>query len=232
MKQTPRKIGIRNDLDHLPPPYCYRYEFDIQLQPSFSVRFSVEYYDRDDISVEEIEAEGFSENDDFEWEGSLPEIWEKRVENIVKELKKGDKKGNLKITIDKEGYFSSDLENFDSFVQELIQAVYESCGKQNKLTLELIKLPENKKLNYEISFLQLEASINDQKIDWIKSHKLLEDIFSMDFDPFNALTKEPTKKGIYLNTGDSLWYKVDSSVKSTNGKSVYNYFDNLFKEFL
>ena len=41
--------------------------------------YSIEYYDRDDITEIEILEEGFTPNDDYSWKGTLPPIWNQVV---------------------------------------------------------------------------------------------------------------------------------------------------------
>jgi hypothetical protein len=62
-------LKINYTTNQVPPPYAHEYSLNIAFNgKNLEVGFELNYIHRDDISQEEIAAEGFSENDDFkEW---------------------------------------------------------------------------------------------------------------------------------------------------------------------
>jgi hypothetical protein len=69
--------------DNLLPPASFEVMAEIEpANDGLQVRLNQTFNNREEIPKEEIEAEGFSESDDFFWEGKLPKIWAKEWENI------------------------------------------------------------------------------------------------------------------------------------------------------
>ncbi len=229
-------IIIQQSLDHLPPPYSYQYKIEINFSPKFEVEFTINYLDRDEISTEEIEAEGFSENDDFQWKGELPQVWKDTMMSLPDKLKDKKKNSNCDITII-EGDKSVEKQPindapFDYFVQEIIQAIYEKNGKQDELKLVFKDINSNQSETHHltISFYNRQATFDDGKIDWEAAQEAIKKVFSFDYDDFNALQKEPVKKGFYVSTDASVWYRADSSIKNFDGSSVTNALRKLVRE--
>ena len=62
--------------DLVPPPYSYAIEINAKEKSGkLEVEFELTYMDRDSLSKNEIEDEGFSNNDDFKWTGLLNASW-------------------------------------------------------------------------------------------------------------------------------------------------------------
>ncbi|MGB5926852.1 MAG: hypothetical protein WBH03_01695, partial [Cyclobacteriaceae bacterium] len=60
-----------------PPPYNYEYKLQLSLtgKGDISTRYELNYRFRDELTEHDIMEEGFTMNDDFEWEGKLPKVW-------------------------------------------------------------------------------------------------------------------------------------------------------------
>ncbi len=232
------KIIIRQVFGELPPPYCYEYTLEINLRKKGEITFEINYIDRDDISAEEILSEGFSEDDDFKWSGLMHDAWVDILADLPSLLKQGQDKSDLYITgwfrEDTTSLIPKDTKAFTYLLQELIQAIYEVSEKQQKLSIEFLEIdggaPESHSL--VISFYQRKASMDDNAIPWNKVQDALTSIFSLDFDDFNASPKKPTKKGLYVNTGEGLWYRADSSIKTMDGKPVSKTLKQLVKDLI
>ena len=69
----------------IPPPHSFHVMLRISATPEGEARveFSREYTDREEIPPDEIEAEGFSEDDDFHWKGVLPVFWLEEMKILV-----------------------------------------------------------------------------------------------------------------------------------------------------
>ena len=237
MERVPEKIIIVNDLDQFPPPFCYRYRIEIQLNKFVQVDFQVEYYDREELNEDEIIAEGFSENDDFVWKGKLPDLWKDSFLKITENLNEGVSRKNLKIELiikdQKIQFYPGNFPKFEYFIQELIQAIYEASGRQEKFSFQLIHQSDHqsKKLEFEFSFYERSAKVNQKALDWSESEQIMKDLFSLEFDSFNSSSKKPDKEGFYVSPGDGLWYKADNALKSPDKKSVIPILEKIFKRY-
>ena len=212
------KITLTNDLGHLPPPYCYRFKLEIRPGEETAVFFSVQYYGREDLDLEEIMAEGFSENDDFEWRGVLPTHWKDEIMRQVSATVEGKSSGGVQIEVTSKGKLQfrkpKSVNEFEFFVQELIQAIYEVSGKQPALVLRILKNTADGKreeYNLSISFFERKALLSDgkgvgQEVGWRKAQKALESIFRFDLVPVSD--KAPKKDGVFIDPGEGFWYRV------------------------
>lgn len=224
---TYRNVTFQFEAGQLPPPFCYRYTLIIKKdKDNFEVEFAIDYYDRQEISEEEILAEGFSMEDDFYWKGKLPNAWNEVIIQQFQELDKSAKgnKGHLSIYTEDENGDTINLihnnpEMLEYFLQELIQGIYELNGKQEPLLIKAVDQQGNATVNYNltISFLDRNATLKKNKeqitIPWSNTKKIMEQIFGLDYDPFNAGKKLPKQKGFFIDPGEGLWYRANETVK-------------------
>ena len=80
------KITLTYNPGPIPPPFCHQYKISIEKSTSneFLTDLSLEYYNRDEITEEEIFDEGFSMDDNCTWSGTLPLLWGKMIESKLK----------------------------------------------------------------------------------------------------------------------------------------------------
>ena len=58
--------------DIIPPPYSHEYVIVCNEADSvLALSIKLTYLDRDELTIDEIAEEGYTENDDFEWTGTL-----------------------------------------------------------------------------------------------------------------------------------------------------------------
>ena len=226
------KITLTNDLDHMPAPYCYRFTLEIEPGEETTVFFSVQYYGREDLDLEEIMAEGFSENDDFEWEGVAPTHWKDEIMRQVSATVEGKSSGGVQIEVtsnDKQQFRKpKSVDEFEFFVQELIQAIYEVSGKQPSLVLRILKnTADGKREEYKlsISFFERKALLSGansagQEVEWRKAQKALEKVFQFDLAPVSD--KIPKKEGVFIEPGEGLWYRVAEKKGTRQGDGPGN----------
>lgn len=212
------KITLTNDLDHMPAPYCYRFTLEIEPGEETTVFFSVQYYGREDLDLEEIIAEGFSENDDFEWRGVVPSHWKEEIMRQLSATTEGKNSRGVQIEAtsnDKQQFRKpKSVDEFEFFVQELIQAIYEVSGKQPSLVLRILQnAADGKKTEYNlsISFFERKALLSGgnrvgQEVGWRKAQKALESVFRFDLSPVSD--KSPKKEGVFIDPGEGFWYRV------------------------
>jgi hypothetical protein len=128
----------------LPPPYCYYFHLVGRVvQGAPQVTFDWVYTHREDLSEEEITAEGFTGDDDYHWQGALHEAWLLQLEkNVAKTqaVAHPDEEGTyLHVTAEAvqrvlfRGH-PRNLTEWEYFLQELVQAIYETAGKEARCT--------------------------------------------------------------------------------------------------
>ncbi|MDZ7607381.1 MAG: hypothetical protein U5K79_17755 [Cyclobacteriaceae bacterium] len=116
----------------------------------------------------------------------------------------------------------ADKRQWETFAQELIQAIFELGKKEAPLKIQFLNI-ENIQRAYVIEYrfaertVGISASEKPQKpMDWYEGQRLLKYIFLFDYLPEDAIDK-PKKQGNYISPGDGLWY--DLSNESQKGDS-------------
>jgi hypothetical protein len=210
----------------VPAPFCY--EVSIEFSDTNQLQFEMIYTNREDLSEDEILNEGFTENDNFKWSGNLNSIWK----NQVKELfEKSDKRASL---IEQEIILKAGAEEFapknykewNFLIQDLIQAVFETSGKEQpwQLDLEIIKNGKKKTQQMKVHFASREVDFafgSNIKMDWAHSKKFMELIYLGEFDESKANTQKTDKEGVYLCFDKITWYKLGFAITNPHGNKSY-----------
>ena len=222
------EIQFHFDSGQIPPPFCHRYSLLISRisSGSFNAYLKLEYYGREDISEEEVLEEGFTMEDDFEWNGDFPEIW---IDPIIKKLNSanwvkkvafpGDQSTlPVKIMLDgmSEVRYPAESRIWVQFIQELIQVVFESAKKEAPLNIQFVSIAaNNQKDQVEFTYVfatrsvQIKSNRHQLKtIEWSEGQQLLKYIFGLDYLPEEGLDKIPSKQGDYISPGDGWWYQL------------------------
>lgn len=217
----------------MPPPYHYAYKLEAKLaEEGCPTSYKIQYLHREGLSEDEILEEGFTLNDDWEWYGQLPEVWQQAMKDHIqkhswpkKPEKPAEGEASLFIRLlDKGGnkLFEgrpADLAASEYFLQELMQAIYEIAEREAPFQLEYREIgPGNEQLQImlEASFAK-RSIIAEKKIngkieetinpEWKKLRNLMKLIYIPDYHYEKTLSKEPNKRGRYLFTGEGLWFK-------------------------
>lgn len=232
-------ITIQYDSEQYPPPFCHRYRLEIKMESAskYTVDLNLEYYDRDEISEEEIIGEGFSMEDDFKWQGPIPEIW---INELIKKINSANWKKytskkstgpEFRIKISQgektETLSPAETRQWEIFIQEIIQAIFELANKEAPLLIRFVSKPAKDlfdQVDFMYSFAQRNLSIDTEnkshmKITWAEGQKLLKYIFGIDYLPENALEKVPKSKGNYISPGDGLWYELSPEKQTSDGEA-------------
>jgi len=227
-------LKIQYNTGQIPPPFCYTYSLEVSFleKENFEANFKIEYYDREEITEEEIYEEGFSLDDDFSWDGALPAVW---GNEIIKKLKSTNWKKKPSSNYDGSEFVIKLLKQNQSevlqpaktyiweiFIQEIIQAIFELDKREAPLQISFISKNakgSSKQVDFEYSFARRHITIKTQKnlqksMDWEEGQKQLKYIFGIDFLPENGIDKMPGKIGHYLSPGDGLWYELKSKESS------------------
>ncbi|RED93883.1 hypothetical protein [Marinoscillum furvescens] len=200
----------------LPPPHAFAYTLDLSfVNDEVQIAYELEFLNRDDISREEIEAEGFSENDDYKWEGTLGNEWasllHESLQNIELEDESEDFNIYLHVEMSENGETRDGMvvlaEEWDYKLQELIQAIYEKAGIEKPLKMLIQAIAGNQRAFYEVSgsFEKRAARINKTEISWEALHDLMADIYTIDFD--QEPVKSPTKDGLWVDPDGESGYQ-------------------------
>ena len=231
----------------IPPPFCHYCHLIIKKESEkWEAIFEFKYHNREDLALEDITDEGFTGEDDYEWKGQMNE-------RLISEIT--EKIDNSKLLPEKDlipaqkNYFSlsytnennitktgtpKDQHEWEYFLQELIQGIYEIAGKERPLEIIFRKNETDGsflKLLLKMVFSTREVKITAEKnknnlplekvISWNEGKNIISQVFDLDFDPYSeeAFDEEPsTNPGTYIETGDGIWHEFGRSVNNISKK--------------
>lgn len=209
----------------VPPPFAYAIELKLNFDAKqLNYEFELSYLGREELSLEEIAEEGYTENDDYILNGSLPEFWYFDFKKLLENTKKSNKK-EIKEDEDfweiEDSFYPSNPLKWSNFLEEFHQAVLENNQLEKPLEIKILR--HNQESPSELSIL---ASFVDKSLNfkftnstdskegpkpWTDLNTILKTIYSGEFLYANASNKLPKRTGIYLNLGDDLWFEVGKS---------------------
>ncbi len=198
-----------------PPPFAFGYTFKLTFEERLLVGFELEYLNREDVTQEELEAEGFTENDNFSWAGELGKPWLDRLQSKIGAVKLVDISKEvdswlfMRIEQDQktiQGHPVDPME-WEFILQELMQAVLEKAGREAPFSLNLLHVSDQNKKLYTLtgSFETLKATINGKSVEWEALTTLMQIIYAFDVD--QQVEKSPKKIGIWLDEDVSGHYQ-------------------------
>ncbi len=193
----------------LPPPFAYAAVMNITIQKNqTSMALELTYLDRESVSPDELRAEGFTENDDFNWEGEISSSWNLDLKLLAQSAFNADPNNEIYLHVEvdniKKG-FPVEISKAEMLFQELMQAVLEKS--QIEAPLHLQCSINHEMYSFEWSFANRSITANDNilKDQWEKGRELMKLIFSLDFETMDA----DKKAGKYaVNPGDGCWYSL------------------------
>ncbi|WP_028523672.1 hypothetical protein [Runella limosa] len=230
---TFRKLTIQFETSaQLPPPYSYRYVLRIlPNEQSINVDLKLTYTHRDELDADEIEAEGFTDNDDYEWKGALEKVWSDELEKVLKKTQMGgsmlqDEEFDF-LTLEwetdttKKGQ-PKNTEDWLYFAQELLQAIYETSEKERPFEMQVIDATSQgtREAQLTASFRTRTAQVKrvvDGKTSlrfypWQELPSLMETVYAPNWLTDNASSQKPKRNGLYFNLGDGVWYEWGKQV--------------------
>lgn len=220
------------------PPYSYAIEIngEIVQNKDLALSFELTYLNREGLTLEEIEEEGFSENDNFSWKGRLPKIWNDilfgslKSSNSLKINEIKETQDFWELTFEDKTWYPADGDDWKYLIEEIQQAVYEKAGLEAPLNLTFLKIYPNQKTELKIaaSFAHRELIVERDNFDskpvqkkylnWEELNFILKNTFSGEFMSEKAFTQKPNRNGSFVNIGDEFWYEVGKSLKIENYK--------------
>lgn len=224
----PSRIDIRYQTLSLPPPYSYVYTLHLEPTPdALRVHLDWQYTDRDELTEEEIGEEGFTPDDDFRWQGTLPPVWvpvvlaQAEQTSLVTDPPPGDSELLLTLTNPSGAVTTGvprEAERWEYLLQELIQGVYEVAERELPFRMRYRSIPSAGRpidLTLEAHFAQRRFTIMTEAspldLPWTKLRPVLEALSVPDYHPDRARTKAPRQPGQYLHPGDG-WYPLGQAV--------------------
>jgi hypothetical protein len=238
-KERIKTISFKYDTIVLPPPFCHRYKIEFQTKDGKPFAdLDLEYYDRESIDADSILNEGFSLDDDYHWKGELRDVW---WEVVIDKISRGTWRKRIEAPDipqaqlicnikSKDGtsqeLYPDNLNYWDHFLQEIIQAIYEESKLEYPLELQFVDgRGDIKRLVF--SFAERSVKIRkatgrqgeDSTLSWARGQKLLKRIFTLDYDYEQAITSKPKTKGTFINTGDGYWHNMNQ-FKNDDAKTV------------
>lgn len=227
----------------LPPPYSYAY--DLRIVPGTQeteVRLTWHYTDRDELTEEDILEEGFTPDDDFRWQGMLPQVWIPVVDRLldttqlVPEATATARDSLLTVIVtDTQGTTRTgtpnNFQHWEYRLQELVQAVYEASRREHPLRIRYLDYRPTgslAKATLEASFMHRRFTImleqatktTTQEAPWQQLSSLLEVLYLPDYHSEQSLMAQPRKQGQYVDPGDGRWYQLGHAVTNPGKKDV------------
>jgi hypothetical protein len=212
----------------IPAPHCFSVKANILVSNNASFQVAVEqiFTDRDEIPKEEIEAEGFSLNDDFIWEGNLPGIWSENIQFLLKKTDFKTGQGE-RVTIQKglaeEVQKPMDEGDWVRFSEELIQACLEQSGREQAMELVLGRLEKNNFFEqarviwlFPERMAIAEILKGEKKefkgLEWTDSQKEIQTWIEMEADS-EDLYQLPKRKGWFWLLNGEIWLPFQKDQK-------------------
>ena len=229
MKDAFEKVTFTYVPANTPPPFSYEVTIDcVPEENNLQVQLDMRYTHRDEVDKEEIIAEGFTGDDDFHWQGNLPTVWLKNLNNHLQHLVIIDKQSPVSIQLWREKSMKKGspkkLQEWEYLIQELIQAILEQAERELPLQMGIMIVEKNieSKIQWlELSFAQF--TVKDEKgheiMSWEYGKELMELIFMLDFEEADPKEQNAKTPGIYLDPGDGLWYQVGKGANNPDPKN-------------
>jgi hypothetical protein len=227
------KFSIEFYTPELPAPHAFAIQLDAEKKDqTLQTNFSLQYMDRDSCTSDEILEEGFTGNDDINWQGNLNLAWTKAFQTAIKNLKTEKEEKNHHIFFRNDGNLNSEKTGFTSneeleyLLKELHQAVLEDLQTELPLSIHIQEFEQNTKildLSCIASFWERKAILIVNKdgtdhqieIDWDTLTEFMTVLYSKEFDQEKAIKKVNQAKGMYIEMGTDLWIPIKGKEKDT-----------------
>lgn len=219
----------------LPAPYAYFYTLTAHpiASNALQIDLAITYPDRDYIDDDELIAEGFTRDDDFSWKGQLPKAWLDIVTNLVSKTRLqpidedtlAEEDDFWDMTIEDGGRPKpgkpANVDDWSYLVQELMQAAYESLGRERPFELTYLNLSSqqgDQEVHLTASFAERTVKVlnrqnrreHAQTLPWATLQQLMRKVYEHEFSPDDALPKRPRHEGRWLNLGSEEWYDISN----------------------
>lgn len=214
-------IEFSYQTQHLPAPYAYAAFLQLKEHSDrLDARLSVSYLDRDALTEDEIIAEGFSPNDDMEWEGTIGRNW-KVIFTMIQQyhfIQEPAEQDYLHVSIDGvEKGFPKETKSAVYLFQELLQAVYEKADLAPPLEIIWFDGSEQR-LHWTFADRIFQLNDTVQK-DWKKGQSILAAIYEVEYDTLKSSNK-PMNNGLSFDSQN--WFLIPSKAVLSAVNEVIN----------
>lgn len=228
------RLVIDFDSGAVPAPFSHVFKLKLNFDKNFiNTQFEIQYTDRDDLSEEEILNEGFSLEDDYNFIGELPQVWEQPFKTLYSQTKWSNKKspdlsGGIKVMAkDLHGKIARTVplnqKDWQYLTQEYIQAIYEIDQKEAPLQIgyKIISADgQETQLGFKVKFsnrkIDFYSGEEKKEVAWEEVKPLLNYIFIPDYNYELASESPPRKPGTYIDCGDGFWHEFGKGVINVN----------------
>jgi len=242
------RLEIEYDSGTIPPPFSHVFKLKLGFEKDFiNTSFKLHYTDRDEVTEDEILNEGFTLNDDYDFVGEIPKVWEQPLKKLYAQSKWSNKtaledEGGIRLLAkDIHGKISravpTNPQEWLYLSQEFIQAIYEINKREAPLTVRFRQVNKQGEItDYELtvrfSIREIELLINNtpRKIGWEETKPLLSYIYLPDYNYEVAKETPPTKRGTYIDCGDGFWHEFGKGV--INIDESFDAASNIKDEFM
>ncbi len=213
----------------MPGPFAHFYTLTLTPtgQNTLQTEISIEYPDREELDEEDIIGEGFTLDDSFNWQGTLPKTWLDAVTphtvnaklKPLDEDKLGENDDFFEVTLvttagqTKQGTPAS-RDAWQYLAQELIQATYEAAGREHPFELTYVDNTQvsSGELRLTASFSQRTLTVTTdgktRPLPWDELQRIMSQVYSAEYNPDEALLNKPKQDGRFLNMGNDEWYNI------------------------
>lgn len=206
----------------------HSYTVDIQAKPTekgMAISINQHFFGREDLPNGEVEAEGFSADDDFTWEGELPPIWSRILAQEFDNLNLiATQPEQLEVVITHNGErkagVPTNVSEWIFLAEQLTQACLEASGKEEPMELVLGKLEksnffEHARLVWYFPEQELVAEFlnGGKKVFgpeyWVESQLRMQEWLE-EAATDNDLFQPPKTKGRYWLLNGSVWLQPET----------------------
>jgi hypothetical protein len=225
---------------NVPPPFCFELNAKFETQETgLWLQLTQLYTHRADLSDDEIYADGFTNDDDFEWSGMLPLAWAAHLAEIQAKCKPIGKQTQVSLmfgTLNPENTVASNAEWAHNLVQELLQASFEASGKEAQWMLTSILIEKGYTHTANVitaSFLHRTIDVSNSKsATWQQGMALMQLLYTCDFDDKTLEKDELKRDGLYLSFDEKTFYKLGEGIRNPVGnKQLTNNIKELLGQF-
>lgn len=212
----------------VPPPYSHIFKLKIGFgAKALKTSLDLIYTDREELTQEEIFDEGFTLDDDFQFNGEISKIWEKPLEDLYSKSKWTnnhlDEEGGINIiAIDRQGkktvLVPQNQQEWQVIAQDLIQAIYETSKKELPLSLRYLIRTKTEEtmihltVYFAIKKVEIKTNGKFKEGTWDKTKELLSYVFLPDYDYSKAKQQVPNHSGHFIDCGDGYWHEIGKGV--------------------
>ncbi|HAH38306.1 MAG TPA: hypothetical protein DEQ87_20175 [Algoriphagus sp.] len=210
-----------------PPPYAHVFHMTLDWSgKELQAQLQLHYTDREELSEEEILDEGFTLNDDYQYDGPIDQVWVKSLQELISTSRwtgKSLDEGGIRIGLTESGKVKdyktpANQEEWQLMAQDLIQAIYETTKKEAPLQVHYRIVNSEKTVDCSVSVhfsnrkVIFEQNGKSRTINWEYAIQLMKLVFTPDYHYDMAKESPGTKRGHYIDCGDGYWHELGKGV--------------------